>query len=130
MATKITPLTGLAGKLPLGKLTLPKALTNAGPIPLIVMSIALLVVVPPLLASYWMFLAAAGLLTATTAMGLAMIVGWVGEVTLVGAGLLGASVYVTGYLCRQGDSNWNDWPFIPAAIIGVLTAAVLSGLVA
>ena len=37
-------------------------------------------------------------------MGLAIIVGWVGEVTLAGAGLLGASVYVTGYFYRVGQA--------------------------
>jgi branched-chain amino acid transport system permease protein len=92
--------------------------------------VALAVVVPPLLADYWVFLVTAGLLTAITAMGLAIIVGWVGEVNLAGAGLLGASVYVTGYFYRVGESRMNGWPFIPAALVGILFAAFLSGLVA
>ena len=58
--------------------------------------VALVAIVPPLLADYWVFLLTAGLLTTITAMGLVIIVGWTGEVTLAGAGLLGASVYVTG----------------------------------
>ena len=92
--------------------------------------VALAAIVPPLLADYWVFLLTAGLLTTITAMGLVIIVGWTGEVTLAGAGLLGASVYVTGYFYRVGESSLNGWPFIPAALIGILTAALLSGLVA
>lgn len=88
------------------------------------------VVIPLFLADYWVFLVTAGILTAITAMGLAIIVGWVGEVTLAGAGLLGASVYITGYLYRQGESAFNEWPFIPAALGGILCAAALSALVA
>lgn len=99
-------------------------------LPGIVAFVALAAIVPPLLADYWVFLVTAGLLTTITAMGLAIIVGWVGEVTLAGAGLLGASVYVTGYFYRVGDSSLNGWPFIPAVVVGVLFAAFLSGLVA
>jgi branched-chain amino acid transport system permease protein len=99
-------------------------------LPGIVAFVALAVIVPPLLADYWVFLVTAGLLTTITAMGLAIIVGWVGEVTLAGAGLLGASVYVTGYFYRVGESRLNGWPFIPAALVGILFAAFLSGLVA
>src|SRR3989442_10346867 len=84
--------------------------------PGIVAFVLLAVIVPPLLAGYWIFLVTAGLLTTITAMGLAIIVGWVGEVNLAGAGLLGASVYVTGYFYRVGDSRLNGWPFIPAAL--------------
>jgi branched-chain amino acid transport system permease protein len=104
---------------PLGKL-----------LPGVVGFVALAAIVPPLLADYWVFLVTAGLLTAITAMGLAIIVGWVGEVNLAGAGLLGASVYVTGYFYRVGESRMNGWPFIPAALVGILFAAFLSGLVA
>ncbi|HEY4410337.1 MAG TPA: branched-chain amino acid ABC transporter permease [Acidimicrobiia bacterium] len=124
---------------PLGKLKEPLAkamaplgkLTGGNPlIPGIVAFVALAVIVPPLLAGYWIFLVTAGLLTTITAMGLAIIVGWVGEVNLAGAGLLGASVYVTGYFYRVGDSRLNGWPFIPAALTGILFAAFLSGMVA
>jgi ABC-type branched-subunit amino acid transport system permease subunit len=110
---------------PLGKLTGGNPL-----VPGIVAFVAMAVIVPPLLADYWVFLVTAGLLTTITAMGLAIIVGWVGEVTLAGAGLLGASVYITGYFYRVGESRLNGWPFIPAALTGILAAAVLSGLVA
>jgi branched-chain amino acid transport system permease protein len=99
-------------------------------VPGIVAFVALAVIVPPLLAGYWVFLVTAGLLTAITAMGLAIIVGWAGEVHLAGAGLLGASVYVTGYFYRVGESRLNGWPFIPAALLGIAFVAFLSGLVA
>ncbi len=122
----LSKVSGLAGKLNLGKLNL----GGGSLVPAIVAFVALAVIVPPLLADYWVFLVTAGLLTTITAMGLAIIVGWVGEVTLAGAGLLGASVYVTGYFYRVGESRMNGWPFIPAAIVGILFAAFLSGLVA
>jgi branched-chain amino acid transport system permease protein len=108
-----------------------KKLLGGNPlVPGIVAFVAIAVIIPPLLADYWVFLVTAGLLTTITAMGLAIIVGWVGEVTLAGAGLLGASVYITGYFYRVGESRMNGWPFIPAALMGILAAAVLSGLVA
>ncbi|HVW31775.1 MAG TPA: branched-chain amino acid ABC transporter permease [Acidimicrobiia bacterium] len=110
---------------PMGKLTGGNPL-----VPGVVGFLALAVIVPPLLAGYWLFLVTAGLLTTITAMGLAIIVGWVGEVNLAGAGLLGASVYVTGYFYRVGESRLNGWPFIPAALVGIVFAAFLSGLVA
>src|SRR5436190_6891381 len=105
-------------------------LLGGSPVPGLLLLAALAVVSPPLLADYSFFPVTAGLLTTITAMGLAIIVGWVGEVTLAGAGLLGASVYVTGYFYRVGESRLNGWPFIPAALTGILFAAFLSGLVA
>jgi ABC-type branched-subunit amino acid transport system permease subunit len=100
------------------------------PLPGLVVLVGVVLIVPHMLADYWLFLVTAGMLTTITAMGLAIIVGWVGEVTLAGAGLLGASVYITGYFFRAGTSSLNEWPFIPAALVGILAAAVLAGLVA
>jgi ABC-type branched-subunit amino acid transport system permease subunit len=78
----LSKVSGLAGKLNLGKLNL----GGGSLVPAIVAFVALAVIVPPLLADYWVFLVTAGLLTTITAMGLAIIVGWVGEVTLARAG--------------------------------------------
>lgn len=95
---------------------------------LVVMVVIL--VVPSFVANYWLFLCTAGLLTAISAMGLSVIIGWIGEISLAGAGLLGTSVYITGYLLREGSTNWNNWPFVPAAAVGVLLTMALSAAVA
>ncbi len=87
-------------------------------------------VVPLFVADYWIFLSTAGFITAITVMGLAIIIGWAGQVTLAGAALLGTSVYITGYLMREGLAGSGGWPFIPALIIGALCPAVLSALIA
>ena len=95
-----------------------------------VMLAVVIAVVPLFVAEYWIFLATAGFLTAITVMGLAVIIGWAGQVTLAGAALLGTSVYITGYLLREGIGSGGAWPFIPALIAGVVCAGVLSALVA
>ena len=87
-------------------------------------------IVPHFVRGYWIFLSSAGFLLAITVMGLAVIIGWAGQVTLAGAALLGTSVYVTGYLLREGLGGSGAWPFIPAMIGGVVCATVLSALVA
>ena len=92
-------------------------------------AVVLVAVVPSLLANYWVFLCTAGLLTAITAMGLSIVVGWIGEISLAGAGMLGASVYITGYLLREGSTAWNGWPFVPAAIVGIVFTMGLGGMV-
>lgn len=88
------------------------------------------VAVPWFLATYWVFLCTAAFLTAITAMGLSIIVGWIGEISLATAGLLGTSVYITGYLLREGESNWNHWPFMAALVLGVLAPMALAALIA
>jgi ABC-type branched-subunit amino acid transport system permease subunit len=93
-------------------------------------AVAIVVIVPGQVASYWIFLCTAGLLTAIAAMGLSVVVGWIGEISLTGAGLLGTSVYITGYLLREGGTNWNNWPFIPAAIVGFTVTMALGAVVA
>jgi ABC-type branched-subunit amino acid transport system permease subunit len=87
-------------------------------------------IIPPLLASYWIFLTTAGMLTAIVAMGLAIIVGWVGEVSLMAGALLGTSAYISGYLLRQGTGNLHSWPFLAALVIGITCAAGLSAVAA
>lgn len=112
---------------------LPGALSGYQPSPQVmgVLVLALAMgIVPHFVREYWIFLSTAGFMTAITVMGLAVIVGWAGQVTLAGAALLGTSVYMTGYLLREGLAGSAPWPFIPAMIGGVACATVLSALVA
>ena len=114
-------------------LRLPGSLSGYRPSPQVmgVLVLALAIgIVPHFVREYWIFLSTAGFMTAITVMGLAVIVGWAGQVTLAGAALLGTSVYMTGYLLREGLAGSAPWPFIPAMIGGVACATVLSALVA
>lgn len=114
-------------------LRLPGSLSGYRPSPQVlgVLVLALAIgIVPHFVREYWIFLSTAGFLTAITVMGLAVIIGWAGQVTLAGAALLGTSVYITGYLLREGLAGSAPWPFIPAMIGGVACATVLSALVA
>ena len=114
-------------------LRLPAGLSGYRPTPQVmgVVVLALAIgIVPHFVREYWIFLSTAGFLTAITVMGLAVIIGWAGQVTLAGAALLGTSVYITGYLLREGLAGSAPWPFIPAMIGGVACATVLSALVA
>lgn len=77
--------------------------------------------------SYWVFTATAAILLAISALGLTVVVGWVREVSLVQAGLVGSAVYVSGYLNRQVGGE--GWPFLPAALAGIAVAVALSLLV-
>jgi branched-chain amino acid transport system permease protein len=100
------------------------------PVTGVVVAIGVIAFVPQLLAPYWVFLCTAGCLTAISAMGLSIIVGWIGEISLAGAGLLGSSVYITGYLLREGPSRWNGWPFLLAVLVGIMVAMALSAVIA
>ena len=118
---------------PKTSLRLPGSLAGYRPSPQVVAVLGLALVmgiVPQFVKEYWIFLSTAGFLTAITVMGLAVIIGWAGQVTLAGAALLGTSVYITGYLLREGLAGSGAWPFIPAMIGGVACATVLSALVA
>ena len=112
---------------------LPGSLSGYQPSPQVMVLLVLALamgIVPHFGREYWIFLSTAGFMTAITVMGLAVIVGWAGQVTLAGAALLGNSVYMTGYLLREGLAGSAPWPFIPAMIGGVACATVLSALVA
>lgn len=106
------------------------ALRNRVSIIGVIVAAVVIIAVPQALAPYWVFLCTAGFLTAISAMGLAIIVGWIGEISLAGAGLLGSSVYITGYLLRQGPSRLNGLPFLASVVAGVLVAMALSALIA
>ena len=59
------------------------------------------VVVAP---TYWVFLGSASCLTAIAGLGLTVVVGWAGEVSLCQASILGTAVYLTGYLARHFEA--------------------------
>jgi ABC-type branched-subunit amino acid transport system permease subunit len=75
---------------------------------------------------FWVFLATAGFILAIATLGLTVI-GWVREVSLAQAALVGTATYVSGYAIRA--DGWH-WPFLPGAIVGVLAAVALAALVA
>ncbi|MGH7754201.1 MAG: hypothetical protein ACREN5_15455, partial [Gemmatimonadales bacterium] len=76
---------------------------------------------------YWVFTATNAIPLAISTLGLMVVVGWAGEVSLVQAGLTGTAVYLSGYAFRA--DGW-DWPFLPAAAVGVVAAVGLSAIVA
>jgi ABC-type branched-subunit amino acid transport system permease subunit len=82
------------------------------------------VVVAP---QYWVFLGSAACLTAIAALGLTVVVGWAGEVSLAQAAVMGTAVYTTGYLARTDDGY--GLPFLVAAGAGVALATALYVLV-
>jgi ABC-type branched-subunit amino acid transport system ATPase component/ABC-type branched-subunit amino acid transport system permease subunit len=77
--------------------------------------------------SYWVFTATTAVLLAITTLGLTVVVGWVREVSLVQAGLVGTAMYVSGYLYRP--EGGLGWPFLAAAAVGIGVVVVLSVLV-
>jgi ABC-type branched-subunit amino acid transport system permease subunit len=82
------------------------------------------VVVAP---TYWVFLGSAACLTAIAALGLTVVVGWAGEVSLAQASAMGTAVYVTGYVSRPEDGY--GLPFLVALGAGVAVSTALYALV-
>jgi branched-chain amino acid transport system permease protein len=80
-----------------------------------------------LVPNFWVFLGAAACLLAISALGLTVVVGWAGEVSLASAALVGTSVYLTGYIVRA--DGWNQ-PFLVGALAGIVVATVLHAFVA
>lgn len=76
---------------------------------------------------FWVFLGGAACLLAIAALGLSVVVGWIGEVSLASAALVGTSVYLTGYMVR-GDGM--DLPFLVGLGAGMLVAAALHSFAA
>lgn len=74
---------------------------------------------------YWIFLGSVSCLTAITAMGLTVLTGWAGQVSLCQAALTGTSVYVSGYFIREIG---GEQPFLVALLIGVAATTVLGVL--
>ena len=76
---------------------------------------------------FWIFLGAAACLLAIAGLGLMVVVGWVGEVSLASAALVGTSVYLTGYMVRN---DGLDLPFLVGLGAGVAVAALLHAFAA
>lgn len=74
----------------------------------------------------WVFLGAAACILAIACMGLTILVGWGGEVSLAQASLVGTSTYITGYALRHDGLHWA---FLPAAALGAVTVIALSALI-
>jgi ABC-type branched-subunit amino acid transport system ATPase component/ABC-type branched-subunit amino acid transport system permease subunit len=77
---------------------------------------------------YWVFTATAGLVLAVSTVGLMVVVGWAGEVSLAQAGLTGTAVYVCAWAARE--NHGLGWPFLAAAALGICVVVALSVLVA
>lgn len=77
--------------------------------------------------SYWVFTATTALLLAIATLGLTVVVGWVREVSLMQAGLVGTAMYISGYLYRP-EGGWG-WPFMAAAAVGIGVVVALSVVV-
>ena len=76
---------------------------------------------------FWVFLGGAACLLAISAIGLSVVVGWAGEVSLASAALVGTSVYLTGYMVRADGMNL---PFVAGLLTGMLVAAALHAFAA
>lgn len=89
----------------------------------LVMALGWVHVVP----KFWVFLGGAACLLAISGLGLSVVVGWAGEVSLASAALVGTSVYLTGYMVR-GDGL--DLPFLVGLGAGMAVAAALHSVAA
>jgi ABC-type branched-subunit amino acid transport system permease subunit len=76
---------------------------------------------------FWIFLGGAACLLAISALGLSVVVGWAGEVSLASAALVGTSVYLTGYIVRKDGLHL---PFLVGLAAGVLVATALHSFAA
>ena len=76
---------------------------------------------------FWVFLGAAACLLAIAGLGLSVVVGWAGEVSLASAALVGTSVYLTGYIVR---ADGMDLPFLVGLGAGVAVATLLHAFAA
>ncbi len=94
-----------------------------GYVAFLVMALGWVHVVP----KFWVFLGGAACLLAISGLGLSVVVGWAGEVSLASAALVGTSVYLTGYMVR-GDGL--DLPFLVGLAAGMAVAAALHAFAA
>jgi len=100
--------------------------------PILLLIVAAGVVYPLIANDYWTFNLTVGLVLAIACLGLLVVVGWGREISLAQAGLVGSSLYITGYMAR-GDKPGEEGPGLPfpvAAAVGILFVVVVSSLVA
>jgi ABC-type branched-subunit amino acid transport system permease subunit len=90
---------------------------------LLVVALGWVQVVP----KFWVFLGGAACLLAISALGLTVVVGWAGEVSLASAALVGTSVYLTGYMVRADGLHL---PFLVGLGAGMLVAGLLHSFAA
>lgn len=76
---------------------------------------------------YYVFLGGSAAILAIAALGLTVLVGWAGEVSLAQAGIAGAVVYLAAY--AQRADGWG-WPYLVAGLFGMALAIGLSAVIA
>ena len=74
----------------------------------------------------YVFLGSVAFILAIAGMGLLVLVGWAGEVSLAQASLVGTAIYISGYANRP---DGFDWAFLPAAGVGLAAVIALSLLI-
>lgn len=74
----------------------------------------------------YIFLGSIAFILAIAGMGLLVLVGWGGEVSLAQASLVGTAIYISGYANRP---DGFDWAFLPAAGLGLAAVIALSLLI-
>jgi ABC-type branched-subunit amino acid transport system permease subunit len=100
--------------------------------PILLLIVGVGIVYPLVANDYWTFNLTVGLILAIACLGLLVVVGWGREISLAQAGLVGSSLYITGYMAR-GDKPGEEGPGLPfpvAAAVGILFVVVVSSLVA
>lgn len=75
----------------------------------------------------YLILFSTGCVLAVSTLGLGVVVGWAGEISLAHAGLTGTACYLAGYAVRA--DGWG-WPFVPGVAVGVVVATGLAVVVA
>jgi ABC-type branched-subunit amino acid transport system permease subunit len=149
MATEVTKKPGTAAgesgsaagasghaKAPTATLEVPPRYTGLhgalGVHPALLLIVAAGLIYPLFANDYWTFNLTVGLVLAIACLGLLVVVGWGREISLAQAGLVGSSLYITGYMAR-GDKPGEDGPGLPfpiAAGIGIAFVVAVSAVVA
>lgn len=94
----------------------------------LIAGVILLLVLPKILAPYYLGLAVKMMIFALFAMSLDLLIGFTGMASLGHAAYFGLSAYATGLLALK--LGWNVWLALPAGLIMSGLAAVLFGLLA